>query len=171
LELPSGGVSRKLDLRRARVISVRRAEQLNRMTTPDKTMTYILVALGSMIGGVGRFWIFGLVADRMGQVFPWNTLVVNVTGSFVIGVLGAWTAPDGPLTEGSRAAAMSFLMIGICGGYTTFSSFSLQTLILVVRDKQWLYAGANIVASVVFCLLAVWLGFLLGRLLIQLFSK
>jgi fluoride exporter len=141
------------------------------MTAPDKAMTYLWVALGSMIGGVGRFWISGLVADRLVSVFPWNTLVVNITGSFIIGVLGAWTAPDGPLTAGPRSLATSFLMIGICGGYTTFSSFSLQTLNLVTRDREWLYAGANVVASVVCCLLAVWLGFLLGKLLIQLLSK
>jgi CrcB protein len=141
------------------------------MTTPDKAITYFWVALGSTIGGVGRFWISGLVADRVGQVFPWNTLVVNVTGSFIIGVLGAWTAPDGPLAAGPRSFAISFLMIGVCGGYTTFSSFSLQTLNLVARDREWLYAGANVLGSVLFCLLAVWLGFVLGKLLIQMFSK
>jgi CrcB protein len=134
-------------------------------------MTYFWVALGSMIGGVGRFWISGLVADRMGTVFPWNTLVVNITGSFLIGAFSAWTAPEGPLDAGPRSLATSLLMIGICGGYTTFSSFSLQTLNLILRDKEWLYAAANILASVVFCLIAVWLGFLFGKMLIQLLSK
>jgi CrcB protein len=141
------------------------------VTTPDKTMTYVWVALGSMIGGVGRFWISGLVGERLVSVFPWNTLVVNVTGSFIIGLLGAWTAPEGPLTAGPRSVAISFLMYGVCGGYTTFSSFSWNTLTLVSRDREWFYAGANIVASVVCCLLAVWLGFVLGKMLIQLLSK
>ena len=137
-------------------------------------MTYFWVAFGSMIGGVGRFWISGLVADRVGQVFPWNTLVVNVTGSFIIGVLGAWTAPEGPLAAGPRSVATSFLMIGICGGYTTFSSFSLQTLNLAARDREWLYAGANV--SLARWFFACWpsgLALVFGKkaLLIQLLSK
>jgi len=134
-------------------------------------MKYFWVALGSMIGGVGRFWISGLVADRLQHVFPWNTMLINVSGSFVIGVLGAWTAPEGPLNAGQRSFATSFLMIGVCGGYTTFSSFSLQTLNLIERDREWFYAGANVAGSVVFCLMAVWLGFYLGKLLIHLLSK
>ena len=124
--------------------------------------SYLWVALGSMIGGVSRFWISGLVAARLGQVFPWNTLLINVSGSFVIGLLGAWTTPEGPLSAGQRSFATSFLMIGVCGGYTTFSSFSLQTLNLM-RDKQWLWAGGNVVISVLACLLSVWLGFILGE--------
>jgi CrcB protein len=138
-------------------------------------MNYLWVALGSLIGGVGRFWISGLVAERMmsgsGPVFPWNTLIINISGSFVIGALGAWTAPEGPLNASQRSVATSFLMIGLCGGYTTFSSFSLQTLNLIQRDREWFYAGANVVASVVCCLVAVWLGFLLGKLLLNLLSK
>ena len=134
-------------------------------------MNYLWVALGSMVGGVGRFWISGLVANRLGAVFPWNTLVINVTGSFVIGLLGAWTAPEGPLNGPQRTTVTSLLMVGLCGGYTTFSSFSLQTLNLVIQDREWFYAALNIIASVVFCLLAVWLGFSLGKLLIHVLSK
>jgi CrcB protein len=90
------------------------------------------------------------------HAFPWNTLTVNVTGSLVIGVLAALSEPDGKflISPGLR----SFLMIGVCGGYTTFSSFSLQTLNLM-RDREWLYAGGNMLLSVVLCMLAVWLGF------------
>jgi CrcB protein len=119
--------------------------------------SYLWVALGSMIGGVSRFWISGLVAARLGQVFPWNTLLINVSGSFVIGLLGAWTTPEGPLS--------------VCGGYTTFSSFSLQTLNLLQRDREWFYAGANVAGSVIFCLAAVWLGFFLGKVLLHFLSK
>lgn len=128
--------------------------------------TYLFVALGSALGGVGRFWIGGLVAERMTKtIFPWNTLVVNVTGSFIIGILGALVAAEGKLLGPSlRSFSYYFLMIGVCGGYTTFSSFSLQTLNLM-RDGQWFYVFGNIIASVVVCLIAVWLGFLLGQIL------
>lgn len=128
--------------------------------------TYLFVALGSALGGVGRFWIGGLVAERMTKtIFPWNTLVVNVTGSFIIGILGALVAAEGKLLGPNlRSFSYYFLMIGVCGGYTTFSSFSLQTLNLM-RDGQWFYVFGNIIASVVVCLIAVWLGFLLGQIL------
>jgi fluoride exporter len=120
---------------------------------------YLWVALGGALGSMARFWINGLVSMRFGETFPWGILVINVTGSFVIGILAALTAPDsaGPY----RVTMIQFLMTGICGGYTTFSSFSLLTLNLL-RDREWLYAGANIVLSVVLCLIAVWLGWLLG---------
>ena len=127
--------------------------------------TYLWIGLGSALGGMGRFWIGGLVAERMDKtIFPWNTLAVNVTGSFIIGVIAAFTAAEGKLNSDQRLFAVNFLMIGICGGYTTFSSFSLQTLNLL-RDGEWLYASANILLSVVFCLIAVWLGYLLGQIL------
>jgi CrcB protein len=127
--------------------------------------TYLFVALGSALGGAGRFWIGGLVAERMTKtIFPWNTFAVNVTGSFIIGILGALTAAEGKLSPNLRAFSIYFVMIGVCGGYTTFSSFSLQTLNLM-RDGQWFYVFGNIIASVVLCLVAVWLGFLLGQIL------
>ncbi|HEX7200651.1 MAG TPA: fluoride efflux transporter CrcB, partial [Dongiaceae bacterium] len=91
--------------------------------------------------------------------FPWGTLIVNVSGSFVIGFFSTITGPDGRYLVGSTAR--QFVMIGICGGYTTFSSFSLQTLSLA-RDGEWLRVGGNIGLSVVLCLLAVWLGHLLA---------
>jgi fluoride exporter len=88
-------------------------------------------------------------------------MLINITGSFAIGVIGALANPEGRMDSQSRAFAIQFVMIGICGGYTTFSSFSLQTLNLL-RDREWLYAGGNVVLSVVLCLIAVWLGWLLG---------
>jgi len=116
---------------------------------------YLWIALGSALGGVSRFWLSGVVARSIGEVFPWGTLLVNVSGSFVIGFIGFLTGPDGRLLVAPDIRL--FLLVGICGGYTTFSSFSLQTLMLV-RDGDVLRAGFNIVASVVFCLVAVWLG-------------
>ena len=118
-------------------------------------LLYVWIAIGSALGGVARYWLSGFVAERIGETFPWGTIIVNVTGSFVIGFFGTLTGPDGRVLVST--AARQFVMIGICGGYTTFSSFSLQTLNLA-RDGDWLRAGLNVVFSVVFCLLAVWAG-------------
>jgi CrcB protein len=118
---------------------------------------YVWVTVGSAIGGLGRYWMSGLVARLVGETFPWGTVFVNVTGSFVIGFFATLTAPDGRLFV--QAGTRQFVMAGLCGGYTTFSSFSLQTLNLV-QDGEWLRAGANVVLSVVLCLFAVWLGHL-----------
>ena len=124
--------------------------------------TYLWIALGSALGGVGRFWLSGLVAQRVGETFPWGTLLVNVSGSFVIGLVAALADPDGRFLVASNVR--TFLMVGICGGYTTFSSFSLQTLKLA-QDGEWFYAGANAVLSVVLCLLGVWMGHFIGQIL------
>jgi CrcB protein len=113
------------------------------------------IAVGSALGGVGRYWCSGAVARRYGERFPWGTLIVNVSGSFVIGVF-AGLGPDG--TNSVDAGIRQFVMVGVCGGYTTFSSFSLQTLNLV-RDGQWNAAGRNIAFSTLACLVAVWSGF------------
>ena len=116
---------------------------------------YIWIAIGSAVGGVARYWCSGIAARLIGETFPWGTLIVNVIGSLVIGFFATLTGPDGRVFVSSTARA--FVMIGLCGGYTTFSSFSIQTLALV-HDGEWLQAGANIAASVILCLLAVWLG-------------
>jgi CrcB protein len=118
-------------------------------------VTYLWVALGSALGGVARYWCSGFFARLIGETFPWGTVIVNVVGSFVIGFVGTLTAPEGRFLVASDLRI--FVMVGFCGGYTTFSSFSLQTLSLA-RDGEWLWAGANIVGSVVLCLLSVWLG-------------
>jgi len=124
-------------------------------------LAYLWVALGGALGSVGRFWINGFVSEKAGATFPWGTLIINVGGSFIIGIIGAVASPEGRLDSQTRQFATQFLMIGVCGGYTTFSSFSWQTLNLV-RDREWLYAGSNVLLSVVLCLIAVWLGWLLG---------
>jgi CrcB protein len=118
-------------------------------------ITYLWIALGGALGSMARYGCSRLVAASIGETFPWGTLIINVIGSFVIGFFATLTGPDGRVLVASDAR--QFVMVGICGGYTTFSSFSLQTLNLV-RDGDMLAAGANIVASVVACLLAVWLG-------------
>ncbi len=118
-------------------------------------LSYIWVGLGGAIGSVARFWISGIVAERYGQTFPFGTLAVNVTGSLIIGVFAALTDPEGRWLV--SPSFRQFIMIGICGGYTTFSSFSLQTLALA-QDGEWFRAIANAIASLALCLFAVWLG-------------
>lgn len=122
-------------------------------------LNYLLVGLGSAIGGMARFWASGFLANRYGESFPWGTLFVNVSGSFAIGLFATLTAPDGRWWVGP--SGRTFFMTGICGGYTTFSSFSLQTLSLA-RDDEWLYAGGNAVMNLVLCMVAVWLGHILA---------
>jgi CrcB protein len=125
--------------------------------------SYAWVGLGSAFGGIARYWMSGLIAEKWGQRFPWGTVIINITGSFLIGGLYAMTLPEGRLNT-SRIVVTQLLVIGVCGGYTTFSSFSLQTLTLA-RDGQWLWAFANVMISVAVCLVAVWLGFILGDML------
>ncbi len=121
--------------------------------------SYIWIAIGGAIGTVGRYWLSGFVARLVGETFPWGTLLINITGSLVIGFFATLTGPDGRFMVGTTAR--QFVMVGLCGGYTTFSAFSLQTLNLA-NDGEWLSAGAYIVFSVVLCLVAVWLGYVLA---------
>jgi fluoride exporter len=118
-------------------------------------MTYFWIFIGSALGGIARYWCSGVAAKLVGETFPWGTLFVNVFGSFIIGFFATITGPDGRWLVSSTAR--QFVMVGLCGGYTTFSSFSIQTLNLI-HDGEWLYVGLNITGSVVLCLLAVWLG-------------
>jgi len=117
---------------------------------------YLWIMAGGALGTAARFLVSGWIANRFGESFPWGTVVVNVSGCFLIGFFAALTDP----AEGRVAAgptARQFFAYGICGGYTTFSSFSLQTLNLA-QDGEWLQAGGNVAGSVVACLLATWLG-------------
>jgi CrcB protein len=128
-------------------------------------MMYVWVIVGSALGGGLRYMVSGLAAHHFGETFPWGTLIVNVTGSFIIGFFSTLTGPDGRVFVGSQGR--QFVMTGICGGYTTFSSFSLQTLNLV-RDGEMALASANIGMSVVLCLVAVWVGHIAAVALNQL---
>jgi CrcB protein len=118
---------------------------------------YLLIALGGALGSVARFWLSGVVANQIGATFPWGTFAVNVTGSFIIGFFATLTGPDGRIFAGS--STRQFFMTGVCGGYTTFSSFSLQTLNLA-NDGEWFQAGGNAALSLAGCLIAVWFGYL-----------
>ena len=122
-------------------------------------LNYLWVGLGGALGSIARFWASDLVARHFGETFPFGTLVVNVTGSFLIGWFATLTGPEGRWLVAS--GARNFFMAGVCGGYTTFSSFSWQTLELA-QDGEWLRAGGNVLGSVALCLIAVWLGHLLA---------
>lgn len=119
---------------------------------------YLWVAVGGALGSVLRFWAANAVARRFGETLPWGTIVVNVSGSFLIGIIAGCAHPGNRLASDSFR---QFFVVGLCGGYTTFSAFSLQTFDLA-RGGNWLAAGGNVLLSVVLCLVAVWLGHLLG---------
>ena len=127
-------------------------------------LTYLWIALGSALGGVARYGCSSVLAHSVGETFPWGTLLVNVLGSFVIGIFTALTGPDGRWIVPPDLRL--FVTVGFCGGYTTFSSFSLQTLNLV-RAGEIGPAAANAALSVVLCLVSVWLGYVAGALINQ----
>ena len=122
-------------------------------------LTYLFIALGGALGSVGRYAISGTVARATSEVFPWGTLVCNVSGCFIIGLFAMLTGPDGRILV--PPDLRQFFMVGVCGGYTTFSSFSLQTLALA-RDGDMTRASLNVAVSVAFCLVGVWLGSVAG---------
>jgi len=122
-------------------------------------VVYLWLALGGALGTIARYALNGVISERFGQTFPLGTMVINVTGSFIIGLFAQLTAPEGRWLVSPTFRV--FFMLGICGGYTTFSSFSLQTLNLV-RDEEWLYASLNILLSVALGLAAVYLGHVLA---------
>jgi len=119
-------------------------------------MTYLWVALGGALGSVARYACSGAAVRWLGAGFPYGTLFVNMSGSFAIGLLAALAATDGRPSLGTDARA--FLLVGVLGGFTTFSSFSLETLSLA-RSGALGPAALNVVASVALCLFGAWLGF------------
>ncbi len=121
----------------------------------------LVVVIGGAIGTFLRYAI-SVLALPISRYLPWGTIIINITGSFVIGLFGTLTLASGryPVSENLRL----FVMIGICGGYTTFSSFSLQTLDLL-RAGAMARAALNIALSVALCVAAVSVGhFIASRL-------
>ncbi len=123
--------------------------------------TLLWVALGSGIGGAGRYLLVTYAEKLTTGEFPWGTLLVNVIGSLIIGYYVAAMISSGRLLESS--IERQFIMFGILGGFTTFSAFSLQTLQLIQSGNLGA-ATLNIIASVAICLVSVWLGHTVGTL-------
>jgi CrcB protein len=123
----------------------------------------LYVALGSAIGGAGRYLLGGLVQRLLDTTFPAGTLLINVSGSLLLGVIIRYAIETPTLTPELRA----FLTIGLCGGYTTFSSFSYEAVALL-EDGEWTRAGLYVAASVLLSLLGTLLGFALAREVIAL---
>ena len=119
-------------------------------------MTVLWVAIGGALGSLARYWVAETLALLWGGPFPWGTVLVNVSGSFVIGFAAGGSGPHGRWIE--SAFVRQFVMVGLCGGYTTFSAFSLQTVALLQAGEVG-RAGLNVAGSVSLCLLATWAGF------------
>jgi len=122
-------------------------------------MTYLYVALGGALGTLARFWLANWMAVVTGAEFPWGTLLINILGSFVISFFGFLTGTAARFAVPYDARV--FVTVGICGGFTTFSSFSLQTLDLI-RGGSLMRAMANILLSVTLCVCAVAVGHILA---------
>jgi len=117
-----------------------------------------LVAVGGLVGSVARYWLSGAVQELTGHVFPSGTLVVNIVGSFVLGVVMALSLDRGLLDDELRI----LLSTGFCGGFTTMSTFSYETFALL-RDGERVLALANVCATLGVCLAAAWLGNVVAR--------
>ena len=125
--------------------------------------TFWAVAIGAALGGVARYYLASALQHRLGATFPWGTLVVNVSGSLLLGVLIRYALVTPSVSVEMRA----LLTTGFCGGYTTFSTYSYETATLL-EDGQYGRAGAYALASVVVALGATFAGFVLARELIAL---
>ncbi len=125
---------------------------------------YLAVGLGAALGGIARFWVAAVAARLLGDLYPWGTFFVNVSGSAFIGFFAVLTAAEGRIFVPFTTRA--FVMVGLCGGFTTFSTFSLETLNLA-RDGEMWKAAANVFGTVVSCLIGAWCGAMLATLLNQ----
>ena len=125
--------------------------------------TFWAVAIGAALGGVARYYLASAIQHRVGATFPWGTLVINVSGSLLLGVLMRYALA----TPSVSAELRAFLTTGFCGGYTTFSTYSYETAALL-EDGQYGRAGAYALASMVLALVATFAGFVLAREVIAL---
>ncbi|MEK6253557.1 MAG: fluoride efflux transporter CrcB [Gemmatimonadales bacterium] len=119
-------------------------------------MTLAYVALGGALGALARYGISGWVYDRMGENFPWGTLVVNLVGCLALGLVIRWLQVSAVAPE-----LRPFLTIGVLGAFTTFSTFSYETVALL-QEGQWLRAGLYMGGSVVLGLIAMVAGMALA---------
>lgn len=121
---------------------------------------YWMVGLGGFLGSILRFWLGGYISNRMGARFPYGTFVINITGSFLIGLLVTLLSERTHWSPNLRY----LILIGFIGGYTTFSAFELETF-QSFRDGEFLFAFLNVTLSVAVGFIAVWLGVVAGRTL------
>ena len=121
------------------------------------------IALGSALGGAGRYLLGGLIQNWHGSSFPVGTLIVNISGSFLLGLISGYALESAAISAEVRA----FLTIGICGGYTTFSTFSLETVNLL-RDGDYARAASYLLLSVLISLAAVSVGGVVGHQIVLL---
>ena len=123
-------------------------------------MNYIYVGLGAAIGGMLRFWLSNVTYKILPESFPFGTLLVNVVGSFLLGLIMFYFNDRELLGPNLRI----FLAIGFCGGFTTFSTFSLETMNLF-KDAQYFFGLLNIFLQVFVCLLGIYFAYLISKLL------
>lgn len=124
---------------------------------------YLSIAIGGALGCISRYFLASFIQQRAGADFPFGTLVINITGSFILGVLMRYALQSGAISPETRA----FLTTGFCGGYTTFSTYSYETALLI-EDHEYARAGLYIGASVGIALLGTFLGFAVADRLLAL---
>jgi CrcB protein len=121
-------------------------------------VAYLWIALGALVGASARYFLGDIIAKVLPSSFPYGTLIINFTGSLLLGFFLAWTSERVLIDPRWRL----LIAIGFCGSYTTFSSYAFETFALV-EQGQWLLMGLNIIASNLFCLVAVLAGAMLAR--------
>ena len=123
-------------------------------------INYLIVSAGAALGGVLRYWLSNLVYKFFPVTFPYGTLVVNIIGSFILGLI-IFIFAEKELIGGQLKL---FLTIGFCGGFTTFSTFSLETFSLI-KDSEYLFASVNIILSVLVCIAGVFLAYVVSKII------
>lgn len=121
-------------------------------------MAYLWIALGAVVGASARYFLSGFIAKILPSSFPYGTLVINITGSLLLGFFLVWTSERVLIDARWRL----LIAIGFCGSYTTFSSYAFETFALF-EQGQWLLAGSNVIASNLLCLVSVLTGAALAR--------
>jgi fluoride exporter len=121
-------------------------------------INYLVVGAGAAIGGMARYWLSHFVQKYFATAFPYGTMTINIVGSFALGFFMYYLSARKMISSEMQL----FLTVGFCGGFTTFSTFSLETVNLL-RDSEFLLGGINIVGSVVLCLLGTYLAYVISK--------